>query len=290
MERLAGRVMLAGGISRAVMAIAAGAVGALALPPFGFSRRCFCLSLCLSGSWMAAPENRAAASSAAFCRPSASAGVSGSVTSSRACGGSVMLSCWRPMNSPGRCRSPFLVFLLFWRCFTVLRLPQPISSGRRASAVSLHLLPRSAFRNGCAAHSHRLSWNAIGYGIMPIPIMMQSAHLLGLFSITTLAVFIFASPALIGTKRHLAGSRRGGAAAGRPFRLWLLPSPDAGGGARRRTDRSDRAAVHRSVTQDAERGQGGDFGEHLRLSALPPGEGKSALISSSGRKPPCRSF
>ena len=36
MERLAGRIMLLGGVQRALLAILAGALGALALPPFGF--------------------------------------------------------------------------------------------------------------------------------------------------------------------------------------------------------------------------------------------------------------
>lgn len=31
------------------------------------------------------------------------------------------------------------------------------------------------------------------------------------------------------------------------------------------------------------------FSEHLRLTGLPPGEGKNAQISSFGRRPPCLS-
>ncbi len=44
-------------------------------------------------------------------------------------------------------------------------------------------------------------WNAIGYGAMPIPLMMQSAAVLGLSSISLLAVFVFAAPALIFTRK-----------------------------------------------------------------------------------------
>lgn len=46
-------------------------------------------------------------------------------------------------------------------------------------------------------------WNAVGYGIMPVPLMMQSVHVVGLFGVSTLAVFIFAAPALFGTRRGL---------------------------------------------------------------------------------------
>lgn len=46
-------------------------------------------------------------------------------------------------------------------------------------------------------------WNAIGYGAMPVPIMMQSVHVAGLFGVTAGAVFVFAAPALLGTRRGL---------------------------------------------------------------------------------------
>lgn len=44
-------------------------------------------------------------------------------------------------------------------------------------------------------------WNAIGYAAMPMPLMMQSASVVNLSTINTLAVFVFASPALVGTGR-----------------------------------------------------------------------------------------
>ena len=46
-------------------------------------------------------------------------------------------------------------------------------------------------------------WNAIGYGAMPMPLMMQSAHVVGLAGVTILSVFVFAAPALIGTRRGM---------------------------------------------------------------------------------------
>lgn len=50
-------------------------------------------------------------------------------------------------------------------------------------------------------------WNAIGYAIMPTPMLMQSASVVGLFGMTPLAVLVFSAPALLGTGRHrIAGS------------------------------------------------------------------------------------
>lgn len=45
-------------------------------------------------------------------------------------------------------------------------------------------------------------WNAIGYAAMPIPLLMQSVHVVGLFGINALAVFVFAAPAVLGSGRH----------------------------------------------------------------------------------------
>ncbi|XCD91123.1 apolipoprotein N-acyltransferase [Candidatus Liberibacter asiaticus] len=47
------------------------------------------------------------------------------------------------------------------------------------------------------------TWNAIGYAAMPIPVMMQSVHWIGLFGMNALSVFCFASPALFGTRRDV---------------------------------------------------------------------------------------
>lgn len=46
-------------------------------------------------------------------------------------------------------------------------------------------------------------WNSIGYAAMPVPLLMQVDAVVGLFAINTLAVFVFAAPAL------LAGKARG---------------------------------------------------------------------------------
>ncbi len=76
-------------------------------------------------------------------------------------------------------------------------------------------------------------WNAIGYGAMPVPALMQSSALVGLFGMSALAVFVFSAPALIATRR---GAVPGLAiallllVAHAAFGYWTLTRPDAGGG------------------------------------------------------------
>jgi apolipoprotein N-acyltransferase len=45
-------------------------------------------------------------------------------------------------------------------------------------------------------------WNAIGYAAMPAPVLMQSIAVTGLFGMNALAVFVFAMPALLASRRH----------------------------------------------------------------------------------------
>ena len=46
-------------------------------------------------------------------------------------------------------------------------------------------------------------WNAIGYALMPTPLMMQSVSVLGMTGMNALAVFVFAMPALLAFDRHV---------------------------------------------------------------------------------------
>lgn len=47
-------------------------------------------------------------------------------------------------------------------------------------------------------------WNNIGYALMPVPTLMQSASVIGLHGMAPIATFVFAAPALLGTRRHRA--------------------------------------------------------------------------------------
>ncbi len=51
-------------------------------------------------------------------------------------------------------------------------------------------------------------WNAIGYALTPLPLMMQSAALVGVWGLTLAACFIFAAPVLLVAED--AGGRRAG--------------------------------------------------------------------------------
>lgn len=46
-------------------------------------------------------------------------------------------------------------------------------------------------------------WNAIGYAVMPVPLLMQSVSVTGMVGMNALAVFVFALPALLAGRRHL---------------------------------------------------------------------------------------
>ncbi|MEM7299643.1 MAG: apolipoprotein N-acyltransferase [Pseudomonadota bacterium] len=54
-----------------------------------------------------------------------------------------------------------------------------------------------------------LPWNAIGYAAMPVPAMMQSASVIGLYGVTLGAIFVFAAPAVM-DPGSVAGERRSG--------------------------------------------------------------------------------
>jgi apolipoprotein N-acyltransferase len=119
-------------------------------------------------------------------------------------------------------------------------------------------------------------WNAVGYAAMPIPLLMQSITLTGLFGMSALAVLVFAMPALVAGRRH----RRGGA-----LIALLLVGLHVAYGAWRLTQAGAEASdelhvrivqpsVDQSVKWDsAERDR--IFSSLLELSALPPEEGAS---------------
>jgi apolipoprotein N-acyltransferase len=46
-------------------------------------------------------------------------------------------------------------------------------------------------------------WNAVGYAVMPVPLMMQGVSVVGMMGVNALAVFVFALPALLAGRRHL---------------------------------------------------------------------------------------
>ncbi|WP_157017643.1 apolipoprotein N-acyltransferase [Mesorhizobium xinjiangense] len=81
-------------------------------------------------------------------------------------------------------------------------------------------------------------WLSMGYAAMPLPLLMQSVHLVGLFGMNALAVFVFAMPALLADGKHL---RAGLAAAA------LLAVAHVGYGAARLTAPPDETDATLSV-------------------------------------------
>jgi apolipoprotein N-acyltransferase len=120
-------------------------------------------------------------------------------------------------------------------------------------------------------------WNAIGYGAMPIPLMMQSVHVVGLFSMNALTAFVFAAPALLATRR---GALAGVAVAAILFAAHLgygayvlstAPAPvrEAAG---KPVFRIVQPSVDQTVRMDnAESSR--IFEEYLKLSKMPPAKG-----------------
>jgi apolipoprotein N-acyltransferase len=126
-------------------------------------------------------------------------------------------------------------------------------------------------------------WNAIGYGMTPVPLMMQSAHIIGIMGITALSVFIFAAPALLGTKQ--------GARIGVPLALLLFaahlgygayvlygtPKPPATASDKSPVIRLVQPMIDQSSKMDSDADRAAIFEKHLKLSAEAPKDG--------GRKP-----
>jgi apolipoprotein N-acyltransferase len=204
MEWLAGRIMLLSGARRALVAFTAGLIAVFALPPFGIFaapflsfpvlvwlidgasgnpdhgvvRRsfpafligwCFGFGYFLGGLWWLGNALLVEADEFAWAVPLAVIGLP--------------------------------AFLAFFYAFTVAlaRLLWSDGIGRIAAlafAFGLFEWLRSFVLTG-------FPWNAIGYAAMPVPVMMQSAAVIGLAGVNMLAVFVFAAPALIGTRKGL---------------------------------------------------------------------------------------
>ncbi|MGV3550515.1 apolipoprotein N-acyltransferase [Rhizobium sp.] len=118
-------------------------------------------------------------------------------------------------------------------------------------------------------------WNAIGYAMMPVPVMMQSLALVGSYAMNTLAVLVFAAPALIFTGR---GGRAAGAiaiilfAAHVGYGAYRLQAVDRTAAESTRTVRLVQPFIDQAAKIDnGERGR--IFEEHLKLTTQKPRDG-----------------
>lgn len=276
MERLAGRIMLVGGFGRALLAIAAGAIGALALPPVGFFAALFIsftLLVWLIDGSTGHPDGGVSSRLWAAFRIGWFFGFGYFVAGLWWLGNALLLEAdefaWAlPLAILGL---PAFLALFYGLAVALANMLWSEGCGRLAAlAAAFGLIEwlRSFVFTG-------FPWNAVGYGAMPVPMMMQSAHAIGLFGVSTLAVFVFSAPSLLGTRRGMwPGLAIAGVlfAAHLGYGAWRLQQPlqptvndvtvrlvQPGIDQSRKLENTDRAEI---------------FEEHLRLSALPPQEGK----------------
>ncbi|KQV84164.1 apolipoprotein N-acyltransferase [Rhizobium sp. Root1220] len=207
MERLADRVILTWGFKRVLLAILAGAVGVLALPPVSFFAAMFVSFTLLV--WLI--DGAAAAPGSSFLGRLWPAFATGwlfgfgyFVAGLWWLGHALLIDsdefAWAlPLAVFGL---PAVLAVFYGIAAALARILWSDGMGRSAAlAASFGLMEwlRSVLFTG-------FPWNTIGYGMTPVPVMMQSAHIVGIMGITALSVFVFASPALLGTRQ---GARLG---------------------------------------------------------------------------------
>ena len=276
MERLAGRIMLVWGWRRVLLAVFAGALAALALPPLnlvvslfiafpllvwlldgtaggpqgGLLRRflsafflgwCFGLGYFTAGLWWLGNALLLEADEFAWALPLATLGL------------------------------PAFLALYYGLAALIARLLWSEGAGRIAAlAIGFGVAEwlRAFLFTG-------FPWNAIGYTVMPVPVMMQLVSAVSLHGMTVLAVLVAAAPALLGTGRGVKtglGLAVLVVAIQFGFGFWSLAEP-VGEEGRKLNVRLVQPAIDQSLKLE-----GGDraaiFKEHLRLTALPPEEGR----------------
>lgn len=202
MERLAGKVMLLSGTRRALTAFLAGVAGVLALPPFGFFAALFVSFTLLV--WLL--DGASGAPEAGFLRRLAPAfrigwffGFGYFVGGLWWLGNALLVEAdafaWAlPLAVFGL---PAFLAIYYGIAAALARLLWSDGMGRIAAlafAFGVGEWLRGTLFTG-------FPWNAVGYGIMPVPLLMQSSGIVGIAAMNALAVFVFAAPALLGTRR-----------------------------------------------------------------------------------------
>ncbi len=122
----------------------------------------------------------------------------------------------------------------------------------------------------------------IALGAMPVPLMMQSDAVLGIFGVTVLAVFVFSAPALFGTgKGKDYRSCRyfvllAAAHVGFTWRLNVADEKLASGDGEKTTIRIVQPMIDQAQKLD-DTNRTEIFEEHLRLTAAPLKDGETRL-------------
>lgn len=202
MERLAEKIMLVWGIKRAMLAFLVGALAVLALPPFNFFAVMF-ISMPVLVWLLDGASGPAEAGFLGRLRPAFFTGWCfgfGYFTAGLWWLGNALLVdgdefAWAlPLAVFGL---PAVLALFYGFAAAFARMIWSDGVGRAAALAAgfgLAEYARGVMFTG-------FPWNAIGYTAMPVPLMMQSAALVGLGCMTMLAVFVFSAPALVGTRR-----------------------------------------------------------------------------------------
>lgn len=276
MQALAARILLMWGLRRAGLAVLAGAIGALALPPFDIFASMFIsftlLVWLLDGATGNADTGRAGLSSSFW--TGWLFGLGYFVCGLWWLGNALLLEAdefaWAiPLAVLGL---PAVLAIFYGLATMLARLVWSDGMGRiaaLAAAFGFAEWLRSFVATG-------FPWNAIGYAAMPVPLMMQSSHVLGVLAITPLAVFVFAAPALLGTRRGawpgllLAASLLSAHLGYGAYRLYVAPLVP-----------TDKTLTVRLVQPSIDQSQKmentdriGIFEKHLALTAAAPEEVK----------------
>ncbi|TKT69133.1 apolipoprotein N-acyltransferase [Aquamicrobium sp. LC103] len=274
MERLAGRVILLSGWRRALVGFLAGALAAFSQPPYDFFAVCFVsfpvLVWLLDGSAGEPGQGAIRRSLPAFMIGwwfGFGYFAAGLWWTGNALLVEAELFAWAlPLAIFGL---PALL-ALFYGAATLL--------ARALWSDDICRIAALAFAFGLAEWVRAtvltgFPWNAIGYAAMPVPVLMQSVRVAGLFGMSALAVFVFAMPALLASRRH----RRLGlglalllAAAHAGYGFWRMGTAEAA------TGTLDVRIVQPSISQSEKWDasiRDRIFRTYLDLSARPPEAG-----------------
>jgi apolipoprotein N-acyltransferase len=202
-RRAAGWLILAYGAKRAFAALAAGAVTALAMPPFDFFWVAFLtfpvLVFLLDGA-AADPASgplskgwKAFATGWCFGFGYFSAGLWWTAAALFVEGG--RFAIFLPLALFGLPA----VLAVFHGLGAAIARPFWRDDWRRIAALAMGLGGAEYLRGHVFTG---FPWNAFGYAAMPSPLAMQSASLIGLYGVGLLAVAVFAAPALLAGRRE----------------------------------------------------------------------------------------
>ncbi len=233
MENLAARIILLSGWRRALVAMLAGAVAALSQPPFDFFAVCFLafpvLVWLLDGAASLPLRGRPGRFWPGF-RIGWMFGFGYFVAGLWWVGNALLVEsdefAWAlPLAVFGL---PAVLAVFYGFATGLARFVWPDGLGRifmLAACFGIAEYLRATLLTG-------FPWNAIGYAAMPAPMLMQSASVIGVFAMTPLAVFVFAAPALLGTRKHRAAALALAlllAAAHAGYGYWRLSQADVSG-------------------------------------------------------------